>query len=470
MTWRSSYLLERVKAPSSPSSEVLDVSKPKKLTNIRRLMNLIWLEWPALCAGVLGLSLSSFTNLLFPKVLGTALDVACGRPAPRNLSNRAFLLSIASIFISGAITSFVRVYCLGSVAQSTAKRLRDHVFAAILNQEFLYVSQFERTDLIHRLDEQCNVAAESAVTIIAEVYRSLNSVVGASIMLYRLSPMLTLVSLSTLPCIGVSAMSFHLFMSRLHKAYEAQLAILRASSDEKLSAFATVKMCTQEAFEHARFAAMTTLVATTGRRYKAAEGLFMGGLSLCINASLASVLWVGGSIVARGDLTSGGLTSFMLYSGFMCLGFSQLSTLAAKIRKTNDASMAIFCLLDDNDDNMNRQSVPTTSVLPPTRQERILVQSRIHGHLKLAHVGFRYPSRPDSVILADLSWDVPAGSMVALVGASGAGKSTLAAILAQLLPPEPGSQLLLDGIDMAQLDRRWLRQQIGLVQQVHDIF
>ncbi|KAF0687248.1 hypothetical protein As57867_020942, partial [Aphanomyces stellatus] len=283
--WRPLYLRRRLRdaggdAPTTNGSIVPKKNQVAPRSNVRRLLDLIWLEWPTLCSGIVGLSVSSLTNLLFPKVLGAALDVACGRPPPRNMSHKAFFATILSIFVSGATASFVRVYCLGSVAESTAKRLRDRLYTSYMHQSMVFFTSSERTDLVHRLTTECQTAADAVVNIIADGYRSLNSSIGASIMLFRLSPTLTLVSLGTLPFLGAGAMTFRLYGKSLERQYDATLALLRAAADEKLGCISTVKLCTQEANEIRAFADHTARTAAAARRAKAAEGLYMGGLSL----------------------------------------------------------------------------------------------------------------------------------------------------------------------------------------------
>ncbi|RHY28760.1 hypothetical protein DYB32_005732 [Aphanomyces invadans] len=426
--WRPLYLRRRLREANedgtsncvSTSVVKKDSSQPSR-SNVRRLLDLITLEWPTLCSGIVGLSVSSITNLLFPKVLGAALDVACGRPPPRNMSHKAFFLTILSIFVSGATASFVRVYCLGSVAESTAKRLRDRIFAAYMAQDMQFFSKSERTELVHRLTHECQTAADAVVDIIADGYRSLNSSIGASIMLFRLSPTLTLVSLSILPFLGAGAMSMRLYLKGLERQYDATLAALRLSADERIGGIETVKLCTQEATELRAFVDQTTTVAKAGRRAKAVEGLYMGGLSLSINLSLASVLWVGGSIVGSGGLTTGELTSFMMYSGFMCLGFAQLSTLGSKVRSTNEATGVLFNLVNESNASTRESEDKHQSI------------ENVAGAITLEHVTFGYNDH--TPLFQDLTWHVPAGSVVALVGASGAGKSTVAKLITRLLEP-----------------------------------
>ena len=89
----------------------------------------------------------------------------------------------------------------------------------------------------------------------------------------------------------------------------------------------------------------------------------------------------------------------------------------------------------------------------------------IIGHLELSNVVFSYPERPTVTILDNLSLDIPAERVTAVVGYSGSGKSTIIGLLERWYSPNSGS-ISLDGTDIAQHDLGWLRSQIGLVQQV----
>ena len=88
----------------------------------------------------------------------------------------------------------------------------------------------------------------------------------------------------------------------------------------------------------------------------------------------------------------------------------------------------------------------------------------VAGEVEFRNVGFRYPSRPESPVLAGFSLHVPAGRTVALVGGSGSGKSTVIALLERFYDPSSG-EVLLDGVDIRRLRLKWLRSQMGLVSQ-----
>lgn len=95
--------------------------------------------------------------------------------------------------------------------------------------------------------------------------------------------------------------------------------------------------------------------------------------------------------------------------------------------------------------------------------------SKVEGHIRFKNVNFSYPSRPDVLIFNKLSLDIPPGKIVALVGGSGSGKSTIISLIERFYDPLSG-QVLVDGNNIRELDLKWLRQQIGLVNQEPALF
>lgn len=94
---------------------------------------------------------------------------------------------------------------------------------------------------------------------------------------------------------------------------------------------------------------------------------------------------------------------------------------------------------------------------------------KVEGHIQFKDVSFSYPSRPEMMIFNKLCLNIPAGKIVALVGGSGSGKSTIISLIERFYEPLSGD-ILLDGINIKDLDLKWLRQQIGLVNQEPALF
>lgn len=108
--------------------------------------------------------------------------------------------------------------------------------------------------------------------------------------------------------------------------------------------------------------------------------------------------------------------------------------------------------------------IDTPSKLDPLSEEG-MKPATCNGHIEIKDLCFSYPSRPGVKVLKNLSLSIPAGKTTALVGASGCGKSTLVGLLECWYEKESGS-IILDGVDVSEYNTRWLRSQIGLVQQV----
>lgn len=93
----------------------------------------------------------------------------------------------------------------------------------------------------------------------------------------------------------------------------------------------------------------------------------------------------------------------------------------------------------------------------------------VSGEVQFQHVQFAYPSRPDAMVLNDLSLTIPAGRTVALVGGSGSGKSTVISLLQRFYDPIAGT-IAVDGVTIEKLQLKWLRSQMGLVSQEPALF
>lgn len=450
-----SFLLEKMDAPASNSGandgDRRKLPAPSESTT-KWILALTSDEKLPLAVGVAGMTVASATNLIFPRIMGKAIDVAAGKAPPGGLSRKGFVVVVLATFLAGATGSFVRTYSLGMVAERIAAKLRTRLYRALLAQDVGFYHSRKVGELVSRVGGDCQQTANAVVDVLANGYRSMNSALGASCMLFTISPKLTLVSLAVLPVVGSGAMIFSKFSGRLARKHQDTVAGMTGVVEERLNNIYTVKLFAAEPYEHRQFGDVNKRILANAKRAKAARGLFMGGLSLSINCSLFSVLYFGGSLVGSNELTMGSLTSFALYSGFMGLGFSGLSSWVGELKKTRASSAALFELL----------SLPS-----PADGARKLAS--VEGHIRFNKVSFAYPSRPDTLVLDGLDMEINPGEIVAVVGRSGAGKSTIASLLTKMVSPTNGS-VTLDGVDTRELNTSWLRQQIGVVNQEPSLF
>ncbi|CAH0514073.1 unnamed protein product [Peronospora belbahrii] len=391
-------------------------------------------------------------NLVFPRIMGKAIDVASGKPAPGGLSRKGFVVIVLATFITGSVGSFMRTYSLGMVAERIAAKLRRRLYKVLLSQEIDFYNNRKVGELVTRFSSDCQQTADAVVDVLSNSYRSLNSAIGASCMLLMISPKLTLVSLTILPLVGTGTMFFSRFSSRLARTHQDSVADMTGVVEERLNHIITVKLFSAEQDELHHFEKINKGILANAKRAKRARGMFMGGLSISINCSLFSVLYFGGSLVGSGELTIGTLTSFALYSGFMGLGFSGISSCLSEMKKTRMSSEALFSLL---------------SIPPATHGENTLAS--VKGRVSFKNVSFAYPSRPNILVLNRLNMEITPGEVVAIVGKSGAGKTTIVSLMLKIIKPTSGT-VTLDGVDIATLKASWLRKMIGVVNQEPSLF
>uniref|UniRef100_A0AAV1U030 ABC transporter n=1 Tax=Peronospora matthiolae TaxID=2874970 RepID=A0AAV1U030_9STRA len=471
-----SFLLEKLSAPydsggvGSISAAVAPVplddgtsgesiSKQKQLESKKQTASTIgWFssllkeEKLLLAMGVSGMTVASAMNLVFPRIMGKAIDVASGKPVPGGLSRKGFVVVVLATFVTGSMGSFLRTYSLGMAAERIAAKLRRRLYRTLLLQELSFYNDRKVGELVTRLSRDCQQTANAVVDVLSNGYRSLNSALGASCMLLTISPKLTLVSLTILPLVGTSAMLFSKLSSRLATKHQNAVADMTGVVEERLNHIRTVKLFSAEQDELTRFDEINHGILANAKSAKRARGIFMGGLSLSVNCSLFSVLYFGGSLVGSGELTIGTLTSFALYSGFMGLGFSGLSSCFSEMKKTRMSSESLFDLLS----------------LPPATDGDMTLEN-VKGCVSFNDVSFAYPSRPNVLVLNRLNMRINPGEVVAIVGKSGAGKTTIASLMSKIIKPTSGT-VTLDGVDIATLKASWLRKQIGVVNQEPSLF
>jgi ATP-binding cassette subfamily B (MDR/TAP) protein 10 len=186
-----------------------------------------------------------------------------------------------------------------------------------------------------------------------------------------------------------------------------------------------------------------------------ARGVFFGMTGLSGNFIILSVLYYGGSLVAENSITVGALSAFLLYAAYVGVAIGGLSSFYSEMMKGLGASTRLWELIDST------PQIPLHGGMVPV--------NGMKGHIQLQNASFAYPTRADTLIFDKVNLDIPAGSVMAIVGQSGSGKSTLGSLLLRFYDPTAG-KILIDGLDISNIDPYWLRQQIGTVSQEPILF
>jgi ATP-binding cassette subfamily B protein len=173
-------------------------------------------------------------------------------------------------------------------------------------------------------------------------------------------------------------------------------------------------------------------------------------------SGVVGVLWVGARDVRADLMSTGALVQFVIYAVMVAGAVAALSEIWSELQRAAGATERLVELLDA-EDTVNDPETPVVLAKP------------VRGQISFENVSFRYPTRPDTPALEDVTLNISAGETVAFVGPSGAGKTTIIQMLLRFYEPQTG-RVMIDGVDLSTLARDVFRRHIALVPQDPVIF
>ncbi len=410
--------------------------------------------------GLVMLLLSSGSNLAFPKYLGELVDAAQTKPSDID----GIAMTLGGILLAQSIFSFGRIFFFERVAQRSLASLRSAMYSHLVSLPLPFFHEKRIGELTNRLQSDIGVLQETFTSTLAEFIRQIVIIVGGIALLVYQSPSLTGFMLMVLPLVVLLAVFFG---GRIRKyAKEVQTASAESNTivDETLSAAATVKAYTQEHFEKTRYRAALDRVAELGIRGGILRGGFSSFIILGLFGSLVAVVWKGASLIATGEMASGQLFSFVIYSGFIGGSVGGLADVYSRLQRAMGATEAIMAMLDEAPEQGGPKDQSAAQTALSSNLESEAGHKDLLPALEFRGLHFAYPTRPDVPVLRGLNLVVQEGQQAALVGASGAGKSTVVQLLYRFHDPQQG-QLLIRGQDAQDWPLQELRGRMAWVPQ-----
>lgn len=432
-------------------------NKAAGLKEIGRLFSLARREVKPLFFAVLLLVLSSAVTLTLPMTIGKILDAAnsdvteklvFGLPLP------TFYAGVAALFVVGAAANFGRVVLLRVIGERLVARLRVSLFKKTVSQDAEFFDANRVGDLISRLSSDANIVAKSLTQNVSDGLRSsLSAIFGIGMMAY-VSLKLTSLIVLVIPPIFLGSVIYGRKVRQLSRELQASIGELTKVSEERLSNVRTAQSFAGEIQEIHRYSDKIRDVFRIGRSEAIAAASFFASTGFAGNLTVLGLLAIGSQMVSSGEMTLGALTSFTMYTGYAGSSAFGLSSFYSELMKGAGAASRLFELMDRE-----------PSIKPTVGKK--LTQAR--ETITFEHVKFSYPTRPAVPIFNDLSFQIPSGSNVCVVGPSGSGKSTVTSLLLRFYDPTGGS-IRIGNDDIRDLNLKSLRRQIGVVSQEPVLF
>jgi ATP-binding cassette, subfamily B, bacterial HlyB/CyaB len=372
----------------------------------------------------------------------------------RSLSTLDVLvIGLVAISIFETVLGILRTYLFSHTTNRIDVELGARLFRHLLALPIAYFQARRVGDSVARVRELENIRnflTSSALTLVIDL---LFTFVFLAVMFFY-SPLLTWIVLGAFPLyIAISAGATPLFRRRLDEKFQRG-AENQAFLVESVTGVETLKAMAVEPQMQRRWEEQLAGYVAASFRVISLGNTASQAVQLVNKLVIAGTLYFGAQLVIDGNLSVGELVAFNMLAGRVS---APVLRLAQIWQDFHQARLSIARLGDILNTAPEPTFNPARAALPPIR-----------GDVTLEHVTFRY--RVDGAeVLHDVSFNVPAGQVVGIVGPSGSGKSTLAKLVQRLYVPESG-RVLIDGADLSMVDIAWLRRQIGVVLQENVLF
>jgi len=343
------------------------------------------------------------------------------------------------------VGSFLGNYYLARVSLGLVDDLRRALFDSMLRLPNAYFDQHSSGHLVSRITYDVTMVTGAATDAIRVVIREGMTTILLFGYLLWMNWKLTLVMVAILPIIGLMVRSASRRFRKQSRKIQVAMGDLTHVAAETIQGYRVVRSFGGEEYESARFRdASATNTARQLRMVRTAAS-YGPALQFVTFSTMAALLVL--VLLLRGDATAGDLVAYITAAGMLPKPIRQLSEVSSTIQKGLAGAESIFCQLDE----------------APEPDHGTVERERVDGHLEVRELSFAYPGSSQRV-LDRVSFAVPPGQMVALVGRSGSGKSTLANLIPRFYHHSSG-QILIDGVAVEAYRLRNLRRHIALVTQ-----
>lgn len=356
------------------------------------------------------------------------------------------LLLLAGLYVISSLFSYIQQYIMSSVAQKTVYNLRTEINEKLEKLPLKYYDGRANGETLSRVTNDIDTIGSTLQQSVTQFITSIVTIVGIIIMMLTISPLLTLISIVSLP-FSIFVIKPILKRSQKHFADQQKtLGQLNGHIEEMYTGHQVVKVFGHEKKAVAEFDEVNEKLYQAGRKAQFISGMIMPLMSFIGNLSYVIISVVGGILVTQRAISIGDIQAFITYTRQFTQPIAQTANIANIIQSTIAAAERVFELLDEEEEI---KEVTASN----------LTQAK--GAVTFEQVSFGYGNE---LLIEDMNIEVLPGQTVAIVGPTGAGKTTLINLLMRFYELNDG-KIKIDGIDTRNISRENLRKTFGMVLQ-----
>lgn len=363
------------------------------------------------------------------------------------------LLLLGVIYLIGVVATYIEYRLLNKIGQRTVTRLRMDLFKKMEILPIKYFDTHQHGDLMSRYTNDIDKISDVLTDSLSDLLSSALTLIGIFILMIYISPILTLVTMITVPLMFLSAKLIVTQSKKYFKAQQEDLGAVNGYIEEMISGQKVIKVFGHEKKVEADFDTLNQSLRGKAEKAQLYSGMMMPIMQNLNTLNYVIITIVGALLAILRGFDVGGLAAFLQYSRQFGRPINELASLYNNIQAAIAGAERIFEVIDEASE--------------PEDNPDAITLTNIKGNVTMRDVYFGY--KPDKLILKGVSIEAKSGEKIALVGTTGAGKTTILNMLPRFFDIKSG-EITIDGISTKDMKRENLRHSMAIVLQDTHLF
>ena len=406
----------------------------------------IWPRRRVVSFGLVLIIFRSISGLVLPYASKNLIDEVI--PSKDTDALIVLLIVVCSALLFQSISSFSLTRVLSVEAQHLISVLRAKVQKKLLTLPVSFFDDNKSGALVSRVMTDVEGVRNLVGTGLVQLIGGSISAIISFIILININAQMTLFVLVPVSIFAIIALKSFSYIRPIFRVRGKINAEVTGRLTETLNGIRVIKGFNAELQEQKVFENGVDNLFQNVKKSLTTTAFITSSSTFLLGLASAGIMGMGGYFIMNNSMTYGEFVSFTLFLGFMIAPIVQMSNIGSQLTEA-------FAGLDRTQELMNLREENDP-------ENRKIVLGQIEGNISFKNVSFSYNDKVN--VLPDISFEVPKGSVIAMVGSSGSGKSTIAGLVAAFLNPNSG-EVLIDGVDLSKVDLRSYRNQLGVVLQ-----
>lgn len=391
-------------------------------------------------------------EVLIPFFMAGLIDVGMAN------SDMPYILRMGAVLVLAALLSLCFGVLSGKYAANAsagfAKNLRHDLFYSIQKFSFSNIDKFSTASLVTRLTTDVTNVQNAYQMVIRILIRGPFMLIFALIMAMKINLTLSLVFLITIPILGggltLIALKAHPYFNRVFTRYDKLNSVVQ----ENVTAVRVVKAYVREDHENGKFKSISGKIYDEFKHAEKIIALNSPLMQFAMYSAILMLSWLAARMIVGTDMTTGQLTSMIVYATQILSSLMMLSMVFVMIIMAQTSAERIVEVLDETSD-INNVDVPVTAV--------------VNGDIDFEDVNFSYIGDASVLVLQNMNFHIHSGETIGIIGGTGSAKTSLVQLIPRLYDATTGC-IRVGGVDVKQLDLDTLRGEVAMVLQNNLLF